>query len=108
MTGSTIPEAAAYSNEVTAQADVTALYDRIRTGAEEKKAGDEALSAFLAGYVDDMKVAVGEALTEQKNAPESPGSVCREYTVSGRHVKGRQGYAIFRARTGTYTLSASS
>ena len=65
------PEAAAYSNEVTAQADVTALYDRIRTGAEEKKAGDEALSAFLAGYVDDMKVAVGEALTEQKNAPES-------------------------------------
>ena len=66
------PEAAAYSNEVTAQADVTALYDRIRTGAEEKKAGDEALSAFLAGYVDDMKVAVGEALTEQKNAPESP------------------------------------
>lgn len=66
------PEAAAYSNEVTAQADVTALYNRIRTGAEEKKAGDEALSAFLAGYVDDMKVAVGEALTEQKNAPESP------------------------------------
>ncbi len=65
------PEAAAYSNEVTAQADVTALYNRIRTGAEEKKAGDEALSAFLAGYVDDMKVAVGEALTEQKNAPES-------------------------------------
>ena len=66
------PEAAAYSNEVTAQADVTALYDRIRTGAEEKKAGDEALSAFLAGYVDDMEVAVGAALTEQKNAPESP------------------------------------
>ena len=60
------PEAAAYSNEVTAQADVTALYrSRIRTGAEEKKAGDEALSAFLAGYVDDMKVAVGEALTER-------------------------------------------
>lgn len=66
------PEAAAYSNKVTAQADVTALYERIRVGAEEKKAQDEALSNFLAGYVDDMKVAVGEALTEQKNAPESP------------------------------------
>ncbi|WP_455618876.1 SH3 domain-containing protein [Eisenbergiella sp.] len=65
------PEAAAYANKVTAQEDVIALYDRIRTGAEEKKAEDEALSGFLAGYVDDMKVAVGEALTEQKNAPES-------------------------------------
>lgn len=65
------PEAAAYANTVTAQEDVIALYDRIRTGAEVKKAEDEALSGFLAGYVDDMKVAVGEALTEQKNAPES-------------------------------------
>lgn len=65
------PEAAAYANEITAQADVAALYDKVRVGAEEKLAQDPELSDFLAGYVDDMKVAVGEALSEQKNAPES-------------------------------------
>ena len=72
MTGEHDPRRPAYSNEGYGAGGCHCTVRQNQDRAEEKKAGDEALSAFLAGYVDDMKVAVGEALTEQKNAPESP------------------------------------
>ena len=65
------PNEAAYANEVTAQEDVAALYDRIRNESAEILAGDEELSQYLSNYLNDMMVAVGEALNEKENSPES-------------------------------------
>ena len=65
------PDEAAYANEVTAQEDVAALYDRIRNESAEILAGDEELSQYLSNYLNDMMVAVGEALNEKENSPES-------------------------------------
>lgn len=65
------PEEAAYANEVTAQEDVTALYERIKNESAQILAGDEALSQYLSSYLNDMMVAVGEALKEQENTPET-------------------------------------
>lgn len=72
MTGSTIPRRPPIPTKLRRRR--MSLHCTTESGPERKrrKRGTKRFPAFLAGYVDDMKVAVGEALTEQKNAPESP------------------------------------
>lgn len=56
---------------MTAQEDVAALYERIKNESAQILEGDEALSQYLSSYLNDMMVAVGEALKEQENTPET-------------------------------------
>ncbi|HIV90112.1 MAG TPA: SH3 domain-containing protein [Candidatus Eisenbergiella stercoravium] len=64
-------EAAAYVNEIAAQEDVAALYDKVNSEYAARLEADETLSAYVESYMNDMMVAVGEALEEQTAEAES-------------------------------------
>ena len=63
--------AAAYTNEVAAQEDVTELYAQVNEEYAARLAQDEVLAAYLESYQNDMVVAVGEALEEQTSEAAS-------------------------------------
>lgn len=64
-------EASAYANEVAGQEDVAELYTQVNEEYEARLAEDETLAAYVESYMNDMMVAVGEALEEQTAAAES-------------------------------------
>ncbi len=64
-------EASAYANEVAGQEDVAALYTQVNEEYAARLAEDETLSAYVESYMNDMMVAVGEALEEQTAEAES-------------------------------------
>lgn len=64
-------EASSYANEVAGQEDVAALYAQVNEEYAARLAEDETLSAYVENYMNDMMVAVGEALEEQTAEAES-------------------------------------
>lgn len=64
-------EASSYANEVAGQEDVAALYTQVNEEYAARLAEDETLSAYVESYMNDMMVAVGEALEEQTAEAES-------------------------------------
>ena len=64
-------DAAAYVNDIAAQEDVAALYEEVNSEYAARLEEDETLSAYVESYMNDMMVAVGEALEEQTAEEES-------------------------------------